>query len=73
MAGEFDPITPPAWGEAVAKRNPHGFFATFPGLGHGVSLGQGCPNDVLLAFLDRPEFPPDLTCRAAMAPPSWRT
>ena len=73
MAGEFDPVTPPQWGEAVANRNPRAFFAAFPGLGHGVSLGEGCPNDVFLAFLLRPDQPPDLGCRGAMESPAWRT
>ena len=71
LAGEFDPVTPSAWGEAVAARNPNASFALFPGLGQGVSLGQGCPNDVVLAFLDQPNKPPDMSCRATMASPVW--
>ena len=59
LAGEYDPITPPAWGELASNGLENSFFLEFPGLGHGVSLEGGCPLGIILAFLDEPSVNPD--------------
>ncbi|MBN1889604.1 MAG: alpha/beta fold hydrolase [Thermoflexales bacterium] len=66
MAGEFDPITPPAWGRRAAENLARGSFFEYPGVGHGASVRRGCPRDMLLAFLNDPTVPPDGACIAAM-------
>ncbi|TMB97296.1 MAG: alpha/beta hydrolase [Chloroflexi bacterium] len=53
-AGEFDPITPPSWGQQVAGALSHSYFFQFPGLGHGVATSGDCPTSITLAFLDDP-------------------
>lgn len=71
LAGEYDPITPPSWGESVAAGFSNSTFFTFPGLGHAVSLDGGCPLSVMLAFLDDPTIAPDGTCVETMAGPAF--
>ncbi len=73
MAGEYDPITPPAWGERAASRLSNGVFVLFPGVGHAASLSADCARDVALAFFDDPSGSLDTSCVAAMAPPAFVT
>jgi len=72
LAGEYDPITPPSWGESLAAGFTNSSFFTFPGLGHGVSLDGGCPLSVMLAFLDDPATAPNGACVEEMAGPQFR-
>ncbi|MCA9961813.1 MAG: alpha/beta fold hydrolase [Anaerolineales bacterium] len=71
LAGEYDPITPPAWGVLVGEGLSSAFFYEFPGLGHGVSVSGDCPLSVTLAFLDDPTAAPDATCIAEMGGPAF--
>jgi len=71
LAGEYDPITPPAWGELVAGNLENAYFFFFPGLGHGVSLDGGCALQVTKNFLVDPSTEPDATCIAQMAGPPF--
>jgi len=66
MSGEFDPITPPAFAEAVAKTLSNAFYFEFPASGHGL-LGQPCPTQIMDAFLRNPRQAPDSSCIAEMA------
>ena len=66
MAGEFDPITPPAWGRKAAETLSRAYFFEYPGVGHGASVIQGCPQDMAVAFLADPDKAPDGTCIADM-------
>jgi len=50
FSGEFDPITPPAYGDAVARHLPNARHLVAPGLGHGVA-GSGCAPRLLASFL----------------------
>jgi pimeloyl-ACP methyl ester carboxylesterase len=67
MAGEFDPITPPAWAWRAAETLSKSTVFEFPGVGHGASVVEGCPFDTMIAFLDDPTTPPDDACTADMA------
>ena len=69
LAGEYDPITPPRWGRAVAANLANGYFFEFPGVGHGASISGDCPLGIMLAFLDSPEKSPDASCIAGMEGP----
>ena len=63
LAGEFDPITPPAWGELVAENLSNSFYFEFPDVGHGVSLSGECALGITLSFFDDPTIEPDGYCR----------
>ena len=62
LSGQFDPITPPAWGELAASTLSKSFFYQVPGAGHGSSLSVVCPQNIALAFFDQPTTAPDTTC-----------
>jgi len=61
MTGQYDPIVPPAFGEAIAETLEDATFLLFPGLSHGAS-GTECATDIMLAFLDDPSGTPDAGC-----------
>ncbi len=65
FGGQFDPITPPAWAKETASRLSRSFYFELPGAGHGASLTETCPREMLLAFLDDPTRSPDAGCIAA--------
>lgn len=69
MVGEFDPITPPAWGRHAAETLPNGYLFEYPGVGHGASVGAACPHGMMLAFLNDPTRAPDGTCITGMGQP----
>jgi pimeloyl-ACP methyl ester carboxylesterase len=66
MSGEFDPITPPEWGRHAAETLENGYFYEFPGVGHGASLADNCPMQMMEQFLEHPESPPDDACISGM-------
>ena len=66
MAGEFDPITPPAWAFHAAETLANGYVYQYPGIGHGATPIGGCPRDMMIAFLENPNIPPDDYCIAEM-------
>jgi pimeloyl-ACP methyl ester carboxylesterase len=72
LSGEFDPVTPPEWGEQTAKALKNGYFFLFPGITHGViwwnDFTGGCANKIVLSFLDDPSIAPDSSCLAEVPP-----
>ncbi len=66
MQGEYDPITPPHWGQRAAETLSSGHYYLYPGVGHGASVVEGCPRDMMVAFLDDPTRAPDSACIAQM-------
>lgn len=70
LAGELDPITPPAWGEGTAAALPHATFVLFPGEGHGLTPTP-CGEEIVQAFLDNPGGPPPTGCVASLSTPDW--
>jgi pimeloyl-ACP methyl ester carboxylesterase len=66
MSGEFDPITPPAWGRHAAESLEKAFFYEYPGLGHGTSVVEDCPRGMMTAFLANPAAPPADACIGEM-------
>lgn len=73
LAGEYDPVTPPAWGAQAADYLPNSTFLTFPGVGHSVIDGGACPLSIAVAFVDAPTVAPDTGCMAALAGPAFVT
>jgi pimeloyl-ACP methyl ester carboxylesterase len=62
LSGQFDPITPPAWGQLAASTLSNSFSYEVPGAGHGSSLSVACPQNIALAFFDQPTAAPDTAC-----------
>jgi pimeloyl-ACP methyl ester carboxylesterase len=62
LGGEFDPITPPAWGRAAAEELENGWFFEFPGEAHGVMRTSACAREIGLAFIDDPTTRPETGC-----------
>jgi pimeloyl-ACP methyl ester carboxylesterase len=71
MSGEYDPITPPQWGQQVADTLSHHFLYFFPGVGHGVATANDCTQAILHAFVNDPGTEPDTSCIAGMSGPDW--
>lgn len=62
FSGEFDPITPPAWGEVAGETLSNSYVYEFPGVGHGSLFGGLCPIGIALSFLENPTEAPDSAC-----------
>lgn len=62
LAGDYDPITPPAFAEETAVYLPNSFVFTFIGVSHGVMGGHRCGIELAVAFLDDPTKPPPADC-----------
>ena len=71
LSGEYDPITPPAWGRLAAETLDHSFFYEFPGIGHGVMRSNECGLEIGLSFLDHPTVAPDATCIDGLTGPEF--
>lgn len=50
MSGEIDPVTPPSWGEEVARTLPNSKHIVMPGTGHTAG-GTGCGFRIMAAFI----------------------
>lgn len=62
LSGEFDPITPPDWGNKVAESLVNSFAFEFPGIGHGAGVSHPCPLNMMSTFLRDPGTQPDDSC-----------
>lgn len=51
LSGEFDPVTPPVWGEQIAKQWRNTRHVVVPGIGHGAAT-RGCMMRVVRRFLN---------------------
>jgi pimeloyl-ACP methyl ester carboxylesterase len=72
LSGEYDPITPPAWGRLAADQLAEATFLLFPGVGHGVTVSADCPRQIMFGFLDDPPSTPDVGCMSDMGPPAFK-
>jgi pimeloyl-ACP methyl ester carboxylesterase len=63
LAGEGDPITPPAWGRRIAENLSHAYFHEFPGNGHWVVRSSTCAVKMALAFWENPTMDPGSSCQ----------
>ena len=50
LSGEIDPVTPPEWGESVARHLRHSKHVRMPASGHGV-IGTACGWQLVQAFI----------------------
>jgi pimeloyl-ACP methyl ester carboxylesterase len=65
LEGEFDPVTPPEYGQLVAGYLSNSTYFEFPGVGHDV-LAIGCAREIVGDFLADPNHAPDASCIAEM-------
>lgn len=72
LAGEYDPITPPAWAELAAATLPNSFSYTMPGVGHGVIRSSECGMTIARSFLTNPTTVPDAACIATQPAPRFK-
>jgi pimeloyl-ACP methyl ester carboxylesterase len=71
MSGEFDPVTPPRYGAAVASTLPNARHLIVRGQGHNV-IGAGCMPKLFAQFIDKADAKSlDATCLGTLpyAPP----
>ncbi len=72
LAGEFDPITPPSLGAAVAANLSNATFIEFPAVGHGVLNEGECGASIVASFLDGDDAP-DVSCVPEQSSLAWVT
>ena len=70
LQGEFDPVTPPRYGEAVVKTLPNGRLFVLRGQGHNV-IGAGCMPKLFAQFIEKADAKAlDGSCLDKLAYPS---
>ena len=71
MSGELDPVTPPTWGEQVARTLPNSQHVVMPGTGHTPG-GSGCGQRIMYNFIDAGTTQGlDTTCTARVKRPPF--
>jgi pimeloyl-ACP methyl ester carboxylesterase len=69
LSGELDPVTPPRYGDAVARHLPNGRHLVAPGQGHNV-FGNGCAPQLMGRFIASANARDlDAGCLQRLAPP----
>ena len=71
LAGEYDPLTPPAYAEIAGRTLRNSSWFEFPGIGHAVVPTSPCAHAMMIGFLAAPALTPDASCIADMRPPAW--
>jgi ABC-type multidrug transport system ATPase subunit/pimeloyl-ACP methyl ester carboxylesterase len=61
LGGEFDPVTPPDYGELVAEYLSHSYTFELPGVGHFI-IADECARNIAGIFFDDPTRAPDSSC-----------
>ncbi len=72
LAGEYDPITPPANGQEVEKGLSHSYYFLVPGQGHGQEYSSPCSDQIVQAFEANPNQQPASGCIAQMSEPNFQ-
>jgi pimeloyl-ACP methyl ester carboxylesterase len=68
ISGEFDPVTPPRYGDAAVKTLRNGRHLVLPGQGHSV-LGTGCMPKLFAQFVERADAEAlDASCLKRLKP-----
>jgi pimeloyl-ACP methyl ester carboxylesterase len=71
LAGEYDPLTPPAYAEIAGRTLRNSSWFEFPAIGHAVVPTSPCALAMMIDFLATPALTPDASCIADMGPPAW--
>lgn len=64
LAGEYDPVTPPAWSKRAGRWLFNDQYVEVARGGHAVSFLGECGPQLAAAFFDNPEQPLDTSCLA---------
>lgn len=68
ISGQYDPVTPPRYGDAVVKTLPNGRHLVLPGQGHSV-LTTGCMPKLFAQFVESADAKSlDATCLDRLKP-----
>ncbi len=68
MSGEYDPVTPPKYGDAVVKTLPNGRHLVAPGQGHNV-IATGCMPKLVAQFVEKADAKSlDASCLKRLKP-----
>jgi pimeloyl-ACP methyl ester carboxylesterase len=59
LTGEFDPVTPPEYGELVASHLSNSYYFELPGIGHDILVASECAQSIIGDFIADPTQPPD--------------
>ncbi len=62
LAGEHDPVTPPSWGQDLARGLGNASIYKFPFSGHLLSQDNPCAQQIIAEFLADPRVAPDASC-----------
>ena len=76
FSGNMDPVTPPKYGEEVARHLPNSRHVVIPQAGHGVDglTDPGCIDRIAIDFLDKGDAKNlDVSCVDHMSPPPFVT
>jgi pimeloyl-ACP methyl ester carboxylesterase len=76
FSGNMDPVTPPKYGEEVARYLPNSRHVVIPQAGHGVDglKDPGCIDRIAIEFLDKGDAKNlDVSCIEGMKPPPFVT
>jgi len=66
LSGEFDPVTPPEYGQLVASYLSNSYFFELPGIGHDILVASECARSITGSFIADPTQPPDASYIAEM-------
>lgn len=70
LSGQFDPITPPAFGDIAAATLSTSEHVVLPHSGHGA-VAEECGRAMIVEFLDSPGEPVDRSCLDDLEPPAF--
>jgi pimeloyl-ACP methyl ester carboxylesterase len=73
LSGTFDPITPPAYAEAVAESLSNSTLVTQGGRSHGIWIGNNCVQGIVAAFIKDGGAAPAIDCADQPTPVDWFT
>ncbi len=62
LSGQFDPITPPAFGAAAAETLTNHYVVVFPNGSHGAATTGDCEDGIIAEFLNNPQRAPNTAC-----------
>jgi pimeloyl-ACP methyl ester carboxylesterase len=71
LSGQYDPVTPPAYGKLAAGTLSKSYFFMFPGAGHSLQHTSACADSIMFAFQESPTRQPDASCLQSLGSPSF--
>ncbi|MEM7117206.1 MAG: alpha/beta hydrolase [Chloroflexota bacterium] len=71
LTGEYDPATPPVWGELTVETLSNGIHIDLPSSGHSVVTTVACAQTLTEAFVDDPDAELDDGCVSEIPLPDF--